>query len=101
MAELSTLETLRRRKQLLVARSEIQRLTLALEAARIREATAWVPTAAEWVRGAAPWLLIAAPVAGFLLGRKPRSVRSLVAKAIWGWGIYRRIARSLAVFGKG
>ncbi len=95
MAESSTLESLELRKQLLVARSEIQRQTLALEVARLREATAWMSTAAVFTRRAAPWLVLAAPMAGYVLGRKRSAWRSLAASVVWGWRIYRRLRRFL------
>ncbi len=91
MARHASLDTLQLRKQLLVARCEIQRLTLALEVARIQTATAWVPKTVAWVGSAAPWLLLGTPLAGFLAGRKPRALRSLAAGLFWGWRVWRRM----------
>jgi hypothetical protein len=85
MAENARLTPLQLRRQLLVARCENQRRTLAVEVARIRQATAWLPPAARSLRGAAPWLVVAAPIAGFLLVRNWRGLRQLATKAVVGW----------------
>jgi hypothetical protein len=90
MARHASLDALSLRKQLLVARCEIQRLTLALEVVRVQTATAWVPKVGTWVGNAAPWLLLGAPLTGFLAGRKPRALRSFAAGLFWGWRVWRR-----------
>ncbi len=94
MAKLSSVEALRLRKELLVTRCEMQRLTMALEMKRLQKVSAWVPTVAAGLQSAA-LLFAAAPVARLVSARSWKPFRSLTATAVLGWRVYRRIKEAL------
>lgn len=95
MAKFKSLAELRARKQLLIAKCETDREALAGQAAQLRRQLDWVPAIAEGFKAAPPWLMTAAPVLGLVLGRKQAAPRSLGARILLGWKLYRSLSRVL------
>jgi hypothetical protein len=79
-------------KQVLVAESDLNRLTFQAELQNLRSATAWVSEAPRWPRKLGPLLMVLAPLAGFLLTRASRRSDSwfsrLAAAAKWAGPLY-------------
>ena len=77
MAGRRGLEILNRRKQLLIAESDLNRLALRVEHENLRAATAYFDGA---VRGFGPWLVPAAAVAGLLAANVLRKRSGTLSK---------------------
>ncbi len=85
------LKELQRRKQALVAQSELRRCVLQVECAQLALAAGWVDHGFRLVRSLSPWLKLAAPLAGFFLVRKRSRLLDLWVKAWGGWRFLRRV----------
>ena len=78
------------RKKLLLAKSEVYRATLALECARLDETVGWVDRGVGIARQAYPLAVLLAPFAGYFVIARKTLFRRVVAKAVFGWQIYRK-----------
>ena len=93
MPEISEIERLEIQKRLLVAKSEIYRQTLEFEFYKIQSATAWVQKPIGLMKSVLPWIVLAAPVAGYCLGARRRSLKTLFGKAVFGLVLAGRFIR--------
>jgi hypothetical protein len=87
------LEELHARKELLLLQADAQRRLIALEAANTAIALRWVESVQRAWEQVSPLVWLAAPVAGFYVARRARSV--------WRWGLYlaRTVRRISRMFG--
>ena len=92
MAHLSELDILEARRRALVAESELHRQQIAVEVEHLRAATAWVERAMSAARSVLAAWPVLAPVAGFVIARKGRSLLRTVGKGWSWWRIGRRLA---------
>jgi hypothetical protein len=90
MAEYGEAESLMRRKQELLAQSEVNRRALAAQSQRIHSALAWIDVGIDLVRRARPALIIVAPLAGFWLARKATFRSRVWSTLAFCWRWYRR-----------
>ena len=77
---------------MLVAQCDLQRGILRLECARLRDSVGWMTRGAGWVRRVRPWLPLAAPVLGFLIARRSKTVLGQAGKTL-GWRMLWRLIR--------
>ena len=89
MVEIPELKDLQTRKQVLLAKSELHRCTLALTCERVKEQTAWIDRTAGFARTSWPVLVVLAPLAGYLLVKKRAFVMRAWSRAWLGWKLYR------------
>jgi len=82
---------LRARKQQLLAASGVNRQLLRLEMEQLRPAAEWVDRGYHLAQSLRPILKFALPVAGLVLARKRRDAKSLLANALAGWQIARKL----------
>jgi hypothetical protein len=92
MVSAKELARLQARKELLVAQCDLQRGILYLECTRLRESLNWVGRSAGWMQRVLPWLPLAAPVAGFLVARRWKTLIGYAGKA-FGWRMLWRVFR--------
>jgi len=85
------LKKLQRRKQALVAQSELRRCTLEVECAQLALAVGWVDRGFRLARSLSPWLKLAAPLAGYFLVRKRSRLLEFCVKGWSGWRLLRRV----------
>ena len=85
------LRAIQAQKQVLVAKSDIYRCTLALDCARLREPTERVERAVNIVRAAYPALLVLAPLAGYSLIKQRSFFQRLWMRALLAWELYHNV----------
>ena len=92
------MKELERRKQQLLARSQVSRQNLANALTELKTATAWIPHTVQVVRAASPVLLMALPLIGYLFARKgripqaePKRRPGMLASALAGYKFYRQM----------
>ena len=76
------LTPLRLRKQTLLLKSDLHRLTLQMECQRLHQATRWMGEAGQMWHRWRPWALVVAPVAGLLFARGLRRPTRLLGSVI-------------------
>jgi hypothetical protein len=112
MASERKITSLQDHKRELLARSEVYRQTLILQAQELQSSVAWVPRAIGTAKSIGPLLAIIAPVAGLFFARKklagstttrhapepPRSKKGFLATALMGFQLYNRVRPILNAF---
>jgi hypothetical protein len=83
------LNELRLRKEIVVARADVNRLLVRLHAGRVATSVRWVEAVADVGRKLAPYRWIAAPAAGYLLARRSRGAGKWFGWATQIWSLAR------------
>jgi hypothetical protein len=98
-----TLDDIRRRKRVLVARSDVHRAMLQLEFVRLRPNLAYLETGANLFKRSRPLWMVAAPVIGLWVARRLKPVVTWLPTAfvVWktaqkGLALWRRFQQSLS-----
>lgn len=86
------LARLQARKELLIAQCDLQRGIVDVELARLRGGLSWMHRGGEWLQRVRPWLPLIAPVAGFIVARRWKTVLGLAGRTV-GWRVLWRLFR--------
>jgi hypothetical protein len=93
MAQLTELTSFAERKRLVRAQSEICRRSLGLQLATLRASSDWFHRGAESVARYRSFIWLVAPLAGFLIVRRGRALRSFLIRGVAAWQILGRFWR--------
>lgn len=86
------LTRLRERRELLVAECDVQRGIAEVEIARLRGSFRWLDSGTALLQRLRPWLPLIAPVAGFIVARRWKSVLRMTGRTV-GWRVLWRLLR--------
>jgi hypothetical protein len=95
------IETLKNRKEELLAQSAVNRHLLAVESQSFKARLAWVDIGIGWARKTRPAWIIAAPLLGFWVARKAASGSRLWRKLAFWWPLLRQAKTILKRFQTG